>query len=114
MGQVADRGASGTVVLDAHYDGQPLDPKQWSSPPWSPVLRTQEVTAGGRVIPIPGDREHIDPEARLYARSAGDDKGSLIPMLPPLHAMRARGLKPAPTSKGVFRGPEGAGAPPPL
>src|SRR5258708_31675097 len=75
-GELPAPGASRTLVLYAHYDGQPLDPKQWSSPPWSPALRTQELTAGGRVSPLPGDRELIDPDARLYTRSAGEDKGA--------------------------------------
>ncbi|HLM58157.1 MAG TPA: hypothetical protein VK422_18790, partial [Pyrinomonadaceae bacterium] len=35
-------GAARTVVLYAHYDGQPTDPKQWAAglEPWRPTLRT--------------------------------------------------------------------------
>ncbi|HSB28147.1 MAG TPA: hypothetical protein VLE19_09845, partial [Pyrinomonadaceae bacterium] len=33
--------ASRTLVLYAHYDGQPTDPKQWTGTlPWQPVFRT--------------------------------------------------------------------------
>src|SRR5260221_6743584 len=98
-GELPAPGASRTLVLYAHYDGQPLDPKQWSSPPWSPVLRTGEVTTGGRIIPIPGDGGPIDPEARLYARSAGDGQGALITMLPALRPLPAGGIQPAPETK---------------
>ena len=35
----SNRPAARTLVLYAHYDGQPLDPRQWASPPWTPVLR---------------------------------------------------------------------------
>ncbi|HEX9483702.1 MAG TPA: M20/M25/M40 family metallo-hydrolase [Gemmatimonadaceae bacterium] len=110
-GELPAPGASRTLVLYAHYDGQPLDPKQWSSPPWSPVLRTGEVTTGGRIIPIPGDGGHIDPEARLYGRSAGDDKGSIITMLTALDAMRDGGVKPSVNIKVFFEGEEEAGSP---
>src|ERR1044071_8255697 len=32
-------GATRTIGLYAHYDGQPLDPKEWASPPFQPTLR---------------------------------------------------------------------------
>jgi hypothetical protein len=28
-----------TITFYAHYDGQPVDPAQWSTPPWEPVLK---------------------------------------------------------------------------
>src|SRR3982751_155356 len=34
-------GAQRTIVVYAHYDGQPTDPKQWSGTlPWEPVFRS--------------------------------------------------------------------------
>src|SRR5262249_46535301 len=33
-GEIATPGASRTIVFYAHYDGQPLDPKEWATPPW--------------------------------------------------------------------------------
>ena len=34
-------GATHSIVLYAHYDGQPTDPKQWSGTlPWQPVWRS--------------------------------------------------------------------------
>src|SRR5215208_5297218 len=34
-------GAQRTILLYAHYDGQPTDPKQWSGTlPWQPVFRS--------------------------------------------------------------------------
>src|ERR1051325_10523255 len=30
------------IIIYAHYDGQPVDPAQWSSPPWQPVFRDQQ------------------------------------------------------------------------
>ena len=49
-----------------------IDAKQWTTPPWSPVLRTAEVKAGGKVIPIPTGAGRVDGEARIYGRGAGD------------------------------------------
>src|SRR5258708_2814758 len=38
FGEVPTPGATRTLVLYAHYDGQPLDPKEWTTPPFDPVL----------------------------------------------------------------------------
>jgi acetylornithine deacetylase/succinyl-diaminopimelate desuccinylase-like protein len=68
-------GATRTLIFYAHYDGQPTDPRQWTgSLPWQPVLRTAALEAGGKLQPIPKTSEAINPEWRLYARSAADDK----------------------------------------
>ena len=35
-------GAQRTILVYAHYDGQPTDPKQWTGTlPWQPVFRTR-------------------------------------------------------------------------
>ena len=78
LGEIKSPGATRTLVLYAHYDGQPVDPSQWATPPWTPTLRTKPQADGGLVIPFPKDGEHISGESRLYARSSGDDKASII------------------------------------
>src|SRR5436190_9399231 len=46
-------GATRTIILYAHYDGQPTDPKQWTETlPWEPVLRSAALEAGGKIIPL--------------------------------------------------------------
>src|SRR5690349_23282308 len=43
-------GAQRTLVLYAHYDGQPTDPKQWTgTQPWSPVFRSAASESGGQI-----------------------------------------------------------------
>ena len=37
-------GAQRTLILYAHYDGQPTDPKQWTGTmPWQPVFRSAAI-----------------------------------------------------------------------
>jgi acetylornithine deacetylase/succinyl-diaminopimelate desuccinylase-like protein len=109
-GELPAPGATRTLVLYAHYDGQPVDAKQWTTAPWSPVLRTREVNAGGSIIPIPGSGGRVDPDARIYGRSAGDDKGSIMAMLGAIDAMRASKLTPSVNLKVFFEGEEEAGS----
>jgi acetylornithine deacetylase/succinyl-diaminopimelate desuccinylase-like protein len=109
-GELPSPGATRTLVLYAHYDGQPLDPKQWTTPPWSPVLRDKEVGAGGKVIPFPAEGDHADPDDRLYARSAGDDKASIMAILAAVDAMHASRIKQSVNLKVFFEGEEEAGS----
>ena len=47
-GEIRTPGARRTIVFYAHYDGQPLDPKEWATPPWQPVLRDKPLIAMAR------------------------------------------------------------------
>jgi len=107
-GELPSPGATRTLVLYAHYDGQPLDPRQWTTPPWSPVLRDKEPTAGGKAIPFPITGARADPQSRLYARSAGDDKASIMAILAAVDAMRATQTRQSVNLKVFFEGEEEA------
>ena len=105
-------GATRTIVYYAHYDGQPTDPAKWSgSLPWTPVLRTRALERGGRTIPFPTDNAPIDPEYRVYARSASDDKAGVLAFLTAVDAMKSAGLMPTVNVKFAFDGEEEAGSP---
>src|SRR5437016_5350719 len=52
-GEILTPGAMRTVVFYAHYDGQPLDPKEWATPPWQPVFRDRPLEKDGRVVQLP-------------------------------------------------------------
>src|SRR4051812_26155028 len=86
VGDIAVPGAKRTIAFYAHYDGQPVDPPRWKSDPWTPVMRD----ASGRDIDWK-NAPTIDPEWRLYARAAGDDKAPIIGMLAALDALKAGG-----------------------
>jgi acetylornithine deacetylase/succinyl-diaminopimelate desuccinylase-like protein len=90
-GEIRTTGATRTVLFYAHYDGQPLDPKEWATPPWQPVVRDRPIEKDGRVIPLPAAGK-IDPEWRIYARSASDDKAPIIAIAAALDALKASSI----------------------
>ena len=109
-GELRAAGARRTLVVYAHYDGQPADPAEWHGQPWQPVLRTGPLPAGkesdlaSAPSPLPG-------EWRLFARSASDDKGPIVGMLAALDALRSAGVAPSVNLKFFFEGEEEAGSP---
>jgi acetylornithine deacetylase/succinyl-diaminopimelate desuccinylase-like protein len=109
-GELAAPGAARTVVLYVHYDGQPVVPEDWASEPWSPTLRDGPLETGGRVLDWPRAGP-LDPEWRLYVRSAGDDKAPIIALLAALDALRAANVQPSVHLKLFFEGEEEAGSP---
>ena len=104
-------GATRTIGLYAHYDGQPLDPKEWTSPPFEPTLRDRPVEDGGKVIPLPAAGSPFNPEWRLYARGSGDDKASIVAMLTALDAIRAGGVRMKSNIRLAFEGEEEMNSP---
>ena len=110
FGELKVPGATRTVVLYAHYDGQPVDTTQWITPPWNPVLRDKLHNEGGRIIELPSTPGTVQGEWRLYGRSAGDDKSPIIAMLRALDAMRAANIAPSVNLKFFFEGEEEAGS----
>ena len=103
-------GAARTVVFYAHYDGQPVDPSQWRSDPFAPVLRSgpgaDAAVIDWRTAALP-----LDPEGRLFGRAAADDKASIIAFLVAFDALRAGGVRPGINIKVVWEGEEEAGSP---
>lgn len=104
-------GASHAIVVYAHYDGQPTDPKQWTGTmPWQPTWRTAALEKGGKIT-NPPFRGEINPEWRLYARSASDDKAGVMAILTAFDALRSQNLTPSLNIKFLFEGEEEAGSP---
>ena len=112
FGEWKVNGATRTIILYAHYDGQPTDPKQWTGTlPWQPTLRSAALENGGAVMPFPSTGQAINPEWRLYARSASDDKAGVLAILNAVDALRANGITPTSNLKFFFEGEEEAGSP---
>jgi acetylornithine deacetylase/succinyl-diaminopimelate desuccinylase-like protein len=111
-GELKTPGARRTLVFYMHYDGQPTNPARWiESQPWQPVLRTEAIENGGKVIPFPKTGEAIDPNWRVYARSASDDKSPILAALTAIDALRASKIALTTNLKFYLDGDEEAGSP---
>lgn len=112
-GELLTPGATRTVMLYAHYDGQPVQPRDWTTAgPWVPELRDGHVERGGKVRTV-DEAVRLGAGAddwRLYARSASDDRGPIIMMLAALDALAANGRRPEVNLKFFFEGEEEAGS----
>ncbi len=111
FGELKAPGATRTLLLYVHYDGQPVNPAKWTHDPWQATLYTRAMEAGGQPRSLPEPGEAIDPEWRLYARSAGDDKAPIPAILAALDALRESGIAPTSNLKFFFEGEEEAGSP---
>jgi acetylornithine deacetylase/succinyl-diaminopimelate desuccinylase-like protein len=97
---------AGTLTLYIHYDGQPVDSTEWTKcGPFAPCV----MAPGGKVTLDPSVRS-FDPDARIYARSASDDKGPIMALLGAMDALRATGSKPTWNLRVVLDGQEEAGS----
>jgi acetylornithine deacetylase/succinyl-diaminopimelate desuccinylase-like protein len=110
-GEIMTPGATRTIMLYAHYDGQPLDPKEWASPPFEPTLRDAGLDNGGKVIPFPAQGQPFGPEWRIYGRGSGDDKVNIMLFMSALDALRANKIPIKSNVKFIVEGEEEAGSP---
>jgi len=111
-GEILSPGAIQTLVFYAHYDGQPVDPSAWiTGDPFKPTLMSGPIEAGGQPIPLPRPGWPSDPEWRIYARSAGDDKAPIIALASALDALRNRQVAIPSNLKFFFEGEEERGSP---
>lgn len=110
-GEVMVAGARQTLIFYAHYDGQPVNPKQWAAglDPFSPMLFSTAIDKGGTHIPFPADGS-FNNNWRLYARSASDDKAGVAAILNAYDALIKTGIKPGCNLKFFFEGEEEAGS----
>lgn len=105
-------GATRTILFYSHYDGQPVDPKAWrQSHPFVPIVRTARLDRGGKEIPDFSTRTRFDPEWRLYARSASDDKSPIVALCSALDALQASRLRATSNIRVILDGEEEAGSP---
>lgn len=104
-------GAAETVLIYAHFDGQPVQEENWAYPPFTPTLLDAPLQAGGKVVDIEQLSVDIDPEWRLYARSAGDDKMPIVALMHALDALAANDIELTVNLKLLLDGEEERGSP---
>lgn len=103
--------ATETLLLYAHFDGQPVDINNWAYPPFTPTLLDAPLKSGGKPIDLENSPRNFDPESRLYARSAGDDKMPVIAIIHVIDALRQNGIELSVNLKLIFDGEEERGSP---
>lgn len=104
-------GATRTLLLYAHYDGQPTNPAAWKqATPWTPTLRSGRMEDGGRDHETPPNGR-FDPDWRIYARSASDDKSPIVALCAALDALKASNISVTSNIRVILDGEEEAGSP---
>ena len=100
-----------TLTFYFHYDGQPVDPSEWTyEAPFKPVIVAAHEPAG-RTITLDTWQDKIDPEWRVYGRSASDDKSPILAFLAAIEALDASSIALTSNVRVIMEGEEEAGSP---
>jgi acetylornithine deacetylase/succinyl-diaminopimelate desuccinylase-like protein len=111
-GEMKVAGAARTILLYAHYDGQPVNAKDWRQPsPFTPILRAGKMEDNAAALPDLATRTTFAADQRIYARSASDDKSPIVAFLAALDALKANGLQPSSNIRVILDGEEEASSP---
>jgi len=110
-GEIRVPGATRTLLFYIHYDGQPVDKSGWKqADPFQPIMRDGRLEDGAREIPGFLSLDRYEPDWRIYARSASDDKSPIVAFCSALDAMKAAGHAPRSNIRIVLDGEEEAGS----
>ena len=75
-------GAEKTVLVYLQSDGQPVDPSAWAQPdPYVAVLKARNDDGDWHIIDWNSLDGALDPDWRVFARSAADSKGPMTQFL---------------------------------
>ncbi len=111
-GEVMVPGAKQTLIFYAHYDGQPVIASQWAKglEPFKPALYNASLEQNGKAIDFPTAATAYDPQWRLYARGASDDKAGVMAILNAYEAIVKTGGQPTVNIKFFFESEEETGS----
>jgi len=104
-------GASKTALIYLQADGQPVDTSKWhQTSPYDAVLK-QKVGSEWTMVDWPKIATELNPESRVFARSASDAKGPIAMVLAALDSMKKNNFKSALNMKFVLDFEEELGSP---
>jgi acetylornithine deacetylase/succinyl-diaminopimelate desuccinylase-like protein len=104
------------ILFYMHFDGQPVVPEKWAqASPWVPTVKRLKAAAIANAPALraltasqtadadrwePADarllfEEALDPELRIFGRSASDDKAPVMMFLTAIDLLREKGIEPA-------------------
>lgn len=111
-GEVITPGAKETIVLYAHYDGQPVDSTKWLTGlhPFRPRLADGSLANGAKLIDWPSSNVTFQPDWRIYGRGTSDDKAGVFTIINAYAALKEKGINPTVNIKFFFEGEEEAGS----
>ncbi len=101
-----------TILVYMHLDAQPAPPAGWHTDPWTPTLRKRD--GDGAWQTISSDllaTGPVDPEWRVFARAASDDKGPIMMFLAAIDALKGKHIDPAVNVKVLLDSEEEKGSP---
>ncbi|TFV97684.1 M20/M25/M40 family metallo-hydrolase [Algoriphagus kandeliae] len=91
-----------TVLVYMQIDGQPVDSSAWDQEsPYLPVMKHQ-VNENWEQIPWSNLQGEIDPNWKIFARSASDSKGPAMVFFTVLEILKKEGIEPAVNLKFIL------------
>ena len=76
------KGSDKTVLVYLQADGQPVDPAAWHQPnPYEAVLKARDGEGNWEIIDWDATNGTLNPDWRIFARSAADSKGPMTQFL---------------------------------
>lgn len=113
LAEKATSGSRKTVLIYLQVDGQPVDPTKWrQESPYKPVLKKQTESGEWQEISwsyLQNDK--VDPEWRIFARSASDAKGPISMFLTAIDIMKTEKIEPTFNMKVIMDFEEEQGSP---
>ncbi len=101
-----------TVLFYLQIDGQPVDTSAWQQEnPFKPVLKEKVGINKWKIIKFPALKKDINPEWRIFARSASDSKGPAMSFISALEILHSKQIKPAFNIKVIMDFQEEMGSP---
>jgi acetylornithine deacetylase/succinyl-diaminopimelate desuccinylase-like protein len=92
----ASKSGAKTILFYAHFDGQPVIPDEWAQEsPFEPVVKRRDAEGVWQPVAREALLAELDPELRVFARAAADDKAPIMMLLTAVDLLRSAGRSPA-------------------